>query len=97
MRVELAAYAEDGADMAARERELTAQLRLLEFPAEEPPLWEANTWYTTYPVYWQNYILASVIAAQVHEAITEQFDFINRRFQTAEDATGSPQGCDIAK
>ena len=97
MRVELAAYAEDGADMAARERELTAQLRLLEFPAEEPPLWEANTWYTTYPVYWQNYILASVIAAQVHEAITEQFgeeassnaavaEFLRERFYAAGNA-----------
>ena len=73
LRIELAAYREIGADTAARERELVAEIRMLDFPADEPPQWEANTWYTTYPVYWQNYILASAIAAQVHETLTDQF------------------------
>lgn len=28
--------------------------------------WAANAWYVNYPVYWQNYVLADVIASQVH-------------------------------
>jgi hypothetical protein len=73
MRVELAAYSAPDADIAARERELTAEVRIMEYPEEEEPLWEANTWYTSYPVYWQNYILASLMADQVHESMEEQF------------------------
>src|SRR5205814_6415431 len=72
MRVELAAYAGEE-DMAACERRLMREVRLLEIPAEDPPQWEANTWYTSYPVYWHNYILAALIAAQVHETITQRF------------------------
>jgi len=72
MRVELAAYAGEE-DMAACERRLTSDVRLLQFPAEDPPQWEANTWYTSYPVYWHNYILAALIADQINETITERF------------------------
>jgi oligoendopeptidase F len=68
-RIELQAYSKEGREMAEVERELTEGTRLLEYPLEESPQWEANTWYTSYPVYWQNYILASVIASQVHEAL----------------------------
>jgi hypothetical protein len=73
LRIELAAYSDGAQDIGARERQLTRELRNLEFPEDEPPHWEANTWYTSYPVYWQNYILSVVIAAQVHETLTERF------------------------
>lgn len=73
MRLELSAYAESSQNMPELERELTREIRLLRFPEEDPSQWEANTWYTSYPVYWQNYILASVIASQAHETITERF------------------------
>jgi oligoendopeptidase F len=73
MRIEWAAYAGEAQDMGAVERELTREVRGLDFPPDDPPQWEANTWYTTYPVYWHNYILASVIATQVHDTITARF------------------------
>jgi hypothetical protein len=73
MYMELAAYSESGEDLGARDRTVMREIRLLEFPDEDPPLWEANTWYTSYPIYWQNYILASLIAAQIHDAITSRF------------------------
>jgi hypothetical protein len=59
--------------MSATERNLNAGIRLLDYPADAESLWEANTWYTSYPVYWQNYILASMIADQVHEAMELRF------------------------
>jgi len=37
------------------------------------PQWAANAWYTSYPVYWQNYVLADVVASQTHRAIRQQF------------------------
>ncbi len=88
MRVELAAYAEGARDMGACERQLNREIRLLEFPEEEPPHWEANTWYTSYPVYWQNYILSSLIAAQVHRTLTAQF---------GEKASSNPKVADYLK
>jgi oligoendopeptidase F len=73
MRIEWAAYADGSQDMRAVERKLTREVRRLDYPPGDPAQWEANTWYTSYPVYWHNYILASVIAAQVHETITTRF------------------------
>jgi hypothetical protein len=73
MRIELAAYRDGSQDIWMSERQFTQALRNLEFPDDEPPHWEANTWYTSYPVYWQNYILSALIAAQVHETLTERF------------------------
>ena len=73
MRIELAAYQANFQEMAALERQLTREVRLLEPREDDPALWEANTWYTSYPVYWQNYILASVISSQVHDSITARF------------------------
>jgi len=71
-RVELAAYSESVEDTGVLERRLTREIRLIEFPEADAPLWEANTWYTSYPIYWQNYILASIVAAQIHDSITER-------------------------
>ena len=35
------------------------------------PRWASNAWYVNYPVYWHNYVLADVIASQVHEHLRE--------------------------
>ena len=35
------------------------------------PRWAANAWYVNYPVYWHNYVLADVIASQVHEHLKQ--------------------------
>lgn len=40
------------------------------------PQWAANAWYTSYPVYWQNYVLAEVIASQTHRALQTRFGHV---------------------
>jgi oligoendopeptidase F len=98
MRIEWAAYAGVAQDMSAVERDLTRKVRRLDYPPGDPAQWEANTWYTSYPVYWHNYILASVIAAQIHETITARFgaeasshpgvaDYLRENFYASGNAT----------
>lgn len=36
------------------------------------PRWAANAWYISYPIYWQNYVLADMLASQVHHKLSEQ-------------------------
>jgi peptidyl-dipeptidase A len=36
------------------------------------PRWAANAWYVNYPVYWQNYVLADVVASQVHHHLEKE-------------------------
>lgn len=40
---------------------------------DETPRWAANAWYINYPIYWQNYVLADMIASQIHQRLNEQF------------------------
>lgn len=40
---------------------------------DDTPRWAANAWYASYPVYWQNYVLAAVLASQIHSAATRKF------------------------
>jgi peptidyl-dipeptidase A len=35
--------------------------------------WAANGWFISYPVYWHNYVIADVIASQVHEHLRKNF------------------------
>lgn len=34
--------------------------------------WAANAWFVNFPVYWQNYVLADVIASQIHHHLEEK-------------------------
>jgi peptidyl-dipeptidase A len=38
---------------------------------DETPRWASNGWYVSYPVYWQNYVLADFVASQVHHHLKE--------------------------
>lgn len=38
-----------------------------------PSTFAASIWYTSYPCYYQNYIIAGMIATQVHEALADKF------------------------
>jgi len=38
-----------------------------------PSTFAASIWYTSYPCYYQNYILAAMIATQTHEALNNKF------------------------
>lgn len=40
---------------------------------DETLRWAANAWYVNFPVYWQNYVLADVIASQIHHALEDKF------------------------
>lgn len=37
------------------------------------PRWAASAWYINYPIYWQNYVLADMVASQIHHRLDEQF------------------------
>lgn len=40
---------------------------------DETPRWAANAWYINYPIYWQNYVLADMVASQIHHRLNQQF------------------------
>ena len=52
--------------------------------------WAANGWFISYPVYWHNYVIADVIASQIHEQLREKhgelynsqeaFDYVVRTY-----------------
>ena len=37
------------------------------------PRWASNAWFISYPVYWQNYVLADVMASQIHHDLQKRF------------------------
>ncbi|MFP4457392.1 MAG: M3 family metallopeptidase [Clostridia bacterium] len=39
---------------------------ILKCSYDETPRWASNGWYVSYPVYWQNYVLADFVASQIH-------------------------------
>ncbi|AZR72691.1 hypothetical protein BBF96_04365 [Anoxybacter fermentans] len=46
---------------------------ILGITLNETPRWAANSWYINYPVYWQNYILADLIASQIHRELNQRY------------------------
>lgn len=40
---------------------------------DETARWAANAWYVSFPVYWQNYVIADFIASQVHGYLKNEF------------------------
>ncbi len=40
---------------------------------DSTPRWAANAWYVSYPVYWQNYVLADVMSSQVHHHLEQEY------------------------
>lgn len=70
---EYAAYANPDGDLDRVNAEVEA--RLLGCALDATPRWasEPNAWYSRYPVYWQNYVLADVIASQIHHELRRRF------------------------
>lgn len=70
---EFEAYADPSADLDRINAEVEA--RLLGCTVNETPRWasEPNAWYSRYPVYWQNYVLADVVASQIHHDLRRRF------------------------
>lgn len=75
---EYEAYANPDADLDVLNAGIEA--RVLGCHFDESPRWaaEPNAWYTRYPVYWQNYVLADVIASQIHHDLRRRFGSVWR-------------------
>jgi hypothetical protein len=71
--IEYAMYKNPRQDMAAVERAMIKKYLLVDIPETEPAQYAASMWYTSYPCYYQNYIIAGMIATQLQEALTDQF------------------------
>ncbi|MDF2629372.1 MAG: hypothetical protein K0R39_3203 [Symbiobacteriaceae bacterium] len=75
---EYEAYANPDADLDVLNAGIEA--RVLGCHFDESPRWaaEPNAWYTRYPVYWQNYVLADVVASQIHHDLRRRFGAVWR-------------------
>ncbi|HLX12876.1 MAG TPA: hypothetical protein VKS81_08685, partial [Bacteroidota bacterium] len=71
--IEYAMYKNPAQDLGALERAMTKKYLLVEFPEKEPPQYASSIWYVSYPCYYQNYIIAAMIATQLQEALSDQF------------------------
>lgn len=45
--------------------------RILGCLEDGSPRWAANGWFISYPVYWHNYVIADVIASQIHHHLRD--------------------------
>lgn len=76
---EYEAYANPGADLDAVCG--ATEARLLGCTYDATPRWagEPNAWYSRYPVYWQNYVLADLVASQINHDLKRRFGGLWRR------------------
>ena len=66
-------YKNPAANMAEIERTMYKKYLLVEIDSSLPPQYAASIWYTSYPCYYQNYILAAMIATQIQEALSSKY------------------------
>ena len=71
--VEYEMYSHPDSDMAAVERKMVKKYLLIDLDSTEAHQYAASIWYTSYPCYYQNYILAAMIATQLQEALSNKF------------------------
>jgi peptidyl-dipeptidase A len=60
-------------DMAVLERKIIQKYLLVKLDSNERHQYAASIWYTSYPCYYQNYIMAGMIGTQLQEALTSKF------------------------
>jgi peptidyl-dipeptidase A len=60
-------------DLALLERTMYEKYLLVTPEEDEPHAYASSIWYASYPCYYQNYILAGMIATQLQEALTNKF------------------------
>ncbi len=75
---EYEAYANPDGNLDQINAEIEA--RLLGCTVDASPRWasEPNAWYSRYPVYWQNYVLADVVASQIHHDLRRRYGSVWR-------------------
>ncbi len=66
-------YRNPDQDLDSLERKMYEKYLLVTLPADEPPGYASSIWYVSYPCYYQNYILSSMIATQLQEALSDKF------------------------
>ena len=66
-------YGDPDQDMTALEREMFKKYLLVDLDPEESHQFASSIWYTSYPCYYQNYVLAGMIATQLQEALSSKF------------------------
>ena len=66
-------YKDPDQDLPALERALIEKYLLAPPDKKEPHQFAASMWYTSYPCYYQNYILSAMMATQLQEALTDKF------------------------
>lgn len=71
--IEYEMYKSPDQDLAALEREMYKRNLLVEMDSTNAHMFAANIWYTSYPCYFQNYILAGMMATQLQEALNNRF------------------------
>lgn len=71
--IEYELYKNPTQDAAALERMMFRKYLLVNLDSTEAHQYAASIWYTSYPCYYQNYILAGMIATQLHEALNDKF------------------------
>lgn len=71
--IEYEMYKNPDQDLAALERAMFKKYLLADLDSTEHHQFAASIWYTSYPCYYQNYILAGMIATQLQEALSNKF------------------------
>ena len=59
--------------MAQLERTMMKKFLLVDLDSTEAPQYASSIWYVSYPCYYHNYIMASMIATQLQEALSNKF------------------------
>ncbi len=71
--IEYEMYKNPKQDLAALEREMFKKYLLVELDSSVQHQFASSIWYVSYPCYYQNYILAAMIATQLQEAMSSKF------------------------
>jgi len=66
-------YRNPDQDLDSLEKQMFEKYLLVTLPEDEPPAYASSIWYVSYPCYYQNYILSSMIATQLQEALSDKF------------------------
>lgn len=66
-------YKNPDQDLALLERTMMQKYLLVTPEEDDPHTWASSIWYVSYPAYYQNYILASMISTQLQEALSNKF------------------------
>lgn len=75
---EYTAYSEPDRDLDAVLAEFESRLLGCSYDVTTRWAAEPNAWFSRYPVYWQNYVLADVVASQIHSDLRRRFGSVWR-------------------